>query len=51
MKKTTSLLLVFMLLIGMLAGCAKTETETPDAPVETPVVSEPAEEPVVEDDR
>lgn len=50
MKKTTSLLLVFMLLIGMLAGCAKTETETPDLPAETPVVSEPAEEAVVEDE-
>lgn len=50
MKKTTSLLLVFMLLIGMLAGCAKTETETPVAPVETPVVSEPAAEVVVEDE-
>lgn len=50
MKKITSLLLVFMLLIGMLAGCAKTETVTPDAPAETPVVSEPAVEPVVEDE-
>jgi raffinose/stachyose/melibiose transport system substrate-binding protein len=50
MKKITSLLLVFMLLIGMLAGCAKTETETPVAPVETPVVSEPAAEPVVENE-
>ncbi|MBE0451255.1 MAG: extracellular solute-binding protein [Clostridia bacterium] len=48
MKKITSLLLVFMLLIGMLAGCAK--TETPDAPAVTPVVSEPAAEPVVENE-
>lgn len=44
MKRTTSLFLVFMLLVGMLAGCAKTETETPVAPVETPAVTAPADD-------
>ena len=50
MKKVLSIILVVLMLVAMVSGCAKTEEKTNDTPAETPATETPATETPAEEE-